>query len=35
MCRPAIVGFRRPGQIDPIIPAASLGLSDEDVSELS
>jgi aryl-alcohol dehydrogenase-like predicted oxidoreductase len=31
----AIVGFRRPDQVDPIIPAASLELSDEDVSELS
>jgi aryl-alcohol dehydrogenase-like predicted oxidoreductase len=30
----AIAGFRRPDQVDPIIPAASLELSDEDVSEL-
>jgi aryl-alcohol dehydrogenase-like predicted oxidoreductase len=31
----AIAGFRRPDQVDPIIPAGSLELSDEDVSELS
>jgi aryl-alcohol dehydrogenase-like predicted oxidoreductase len=30
----AIVGFRRPDQVDPIVPAASLELSDEDVEEL-
>ncbi len=30
----AIVGFRRPGQVDPILTAANLGLSDEDVAEI-
>jgi aryl-alcohol dehydrogenase-like predicted oxidoreductase len=30
----AIVGFRRPDQVDPIIAAASLELSDEDISEI-
>ena len=30
----AIVGFRRPEQIDPILDAASLELSDEDVDEI-
>ena len=30
----AIVGFRRPDQVDPIIPAAGLDLSDDDVAEL-
>jgi len=30
----AIVGFRRPDQVDPILPAAELELSDEDLSEL-
>jgi aryl-alcohol dehydrogenase-like predicted oxidoreductase len=30
----AIVGFRRPGQVDPILPAASLELTDEDVAEI-
>jgi aryl-alcohol dehydrogenase-like predicted oxidoreductase len=30
----AIVGFRRPDQVDPILPAAELELSDEDVAEL-
>jgi aryl-alcohol dehydrogenase-like predicted oxidoreductase len=30
----AITGFRRPDQVDPIAPAASLELSDEDVEEL-
>jgi len=30
----AIVGFRRPDQVDPILPAADLELSDEDVAEL-
>jgi aryl-alcohol dehydrogenase-like predicted oxidoreductase len=30
----AIVGFRRPDQVDPILPAAELGLSDEDVAGL-
>ena len=31
----AIVGFRRPDQVDPIIGAANLELSDEDVAALS
>jgi aryl-alcohol dehydrogenase-like predicted oxidoreductase len=30
----AIVGFRRPDQVDPIIAAANLELSDEDISEI-
>jgi aryl-alcohol dehydrogenase-like predicted oxidoreductase len=30
----AIVGFRRPDQVDPILAAASLELSDEDISEI-
>jgi aryl-alcohol dehydrogenase-like predicted oxidoreductase len=30
----AIVGFRRPDQVDPILAAAELELSDEDVAEL-
>ena len=30
----AIVGFRRPDQVDPILPAAGLELSDEDVAEI-
>jgi len=30
----AIVGFRRPDQVDPIIAAADLELSDEDVAEI-
>ncbi len=30
----AIVGFRRPDQVDPILAAASLELSDEDVGEI-
>ena len=30
----AITGFRRPGQVDPILAAADLELSDEDVEEL-
>jgi aryl-alcohol dehydrogenase-like predicted oxidoreductase len=30
----AIVGFRRPDQVDPILPAAALELSDEDVAEI-
>ncbi len=30
----AIVGFRRPDQVDPILAAASLALSDEDVAEI-
>jgi len=30
----AIVGFRRPDQVDPILPAASLELTDEDVAEI-
>jgi len=30
----AIVGFRRPDQVDPILAAASLELSDEDVAEI-
>jgi hypothetical protein len=28
------VGFRRPDQVDPILPAASLELTDEDVIEI-
>jgi aryl-alcohol dehydrogenase-like predicted oxidoreductase len=30
----AITGFRRPDQVDPVVPAAGLELSDEDVEEL-
>jgi aryl-alcohol dehydrogenase-like predicted oxidoreductase len=30
----AIVGFRRPDQVDPILPAADLQLSEEDVAEI-
>jgi aryl-alcohol dehydrogenase-like predicted oxidoreductase len=30
----AIVGFRRPDQVDPIVAAANLELSDEDVAEI-
>jgi aryl-alcohol dehydrogenase-like predicted oxidoreductase len=30
----AIVGFRRPDQVDPIVPAANLKLTDEDVAEI-
>ncbi len=30
----AIVGFRRPDQVDPILPAASLELTDDDVAEI-
>ena len=30
----AITGFRRPDQVDPIVVAADVGLSDEDVAEL-
>jgi aryl-alcohol dehydrogenase-like predicted oxidoreductase len=30
----AIVGFRRPDQVDPILPAAALELTDEDATEL-
>jgi aryl-alcohol dehydrogenase-like predicted oxidoreductase len=30
----AIVGFRRPDQVDPILPAAGLKLTDEDVAEI-
>ncbi len=30
----AIVGFRRPDQVDPILPAASLELTDEDLVEI-
>ncbi len=30
----AIVGFRQPGQIDPILDAASLELTDDDVAEI-
>ena len=30
----AIVGFRRPDQVDPILPAASLELTDEDLAEI-
>jgi aryl-alcohol dehydrogenase-like predicted oxidoreductase len=31
----AITGFRRPDQVDPIVPAAELELSDEDAAELA
>jgi aryl-alcohol dehydrogenase-like predicted oxidoreductase len=30
----AIVGFRRPDQVDPILPAANLELTDQDISEI-
>ncbi len=30
----AIVGFRRPDQVDPILTAANLELTDEDVAEI-
>jgi aryl-alcohol dehydrogenase-like predicted oxidoreductase len=30
----AIVGFRRPDQVDPILPAANLGLTDQDIAEI-
>jgi aryl-alcohol dehydrogenase-like predicted oxidoreductase len=30
----AIAGFRRPDQVDPIVPAAALDLTDEDVAEI-
>jgi aryl-alcohol dehydrogenase-like predicted oxidoreductase len=30
----AIVGFRRPDQVDPILPAASLELTDEEIAEI-
>jgi aryl-alcohol dehydrogenase-like predicted oxidoreductase len=30
----AIIGFRRPDQVDPIIVAANLELSDEDIAEI-
>ena len=30
----AIVGFRRPDQVDPLVPAAGLEFSDEDVAEI-
>jgi aryl-alcohol dehydrogenase-like predicted oxidoreductase len=30
----AIVGFRRPDQVDPIVVAADLELSDDDVAEI-
>jgi aryl-alcohol dehydrogenase-like predicted oxidoreductase len=30
----AIVGFRRPDQVDPILPAAEIELNDEDLSEI-
>jgi aryl-alcohol dehydrogenase-like predicted oxidoreductase len=30
----AIVGFRRPDQVDPILPAASLELTEEDLGEI-
>jgi aryl-alcohol dehydrogenase-like predicted oxidoreductase len=31
----AITGFRRPGQVDPILAAASLELTDEDMTEIA
>jgi aryl-alcohol dehydrogenase-like predicted oxidoreductase len=31
----AIVGFRRPDQVDPLLPAASLRLTDADVAEIA
>jgi aryl-alcohol dehydrogenase-like predicted oxidoreductase len=30
----AIVGFRRPEQVDPLLAAANLGLTDEDLAEI-
>ena len=30
----AITGFRLPGQVDPIVTAASLELTDEDINEI-
>jgi aryl-alcohol dehydrogenase-like predicted oxidoreductase len=30
----AITGFRRPGQVDPIVSTASLELTDEDINEI-
>ena len=30
----AIVGFRRPDQVDPIVAAANLELDDDDVAEI-
>jgi aryl-alcohol dehydrogenase-like predicted oxidoreductase len=30
----AIVGFRRPDQVDPIMPAANLQLTDQDIAEI-
>jgi aryl-alcohol dehydrogenase-like predicted oxidoreductase len=30
----AITGFRRPDQVDPIVAAAGLELSDQDLAEL-
>jgi aryl-alcohol dehydrogenase-like predicted oxidoreductase len=30
----AIVGFRRPHQVDPIVGAANLDLSDDDIAEI-
>jgi aryl-alcohol dehydrogenase-like predicted oxidoreductase len=30
----AIVGFRNPAQVDPLLPAAGLTLTDEDVAEI-
>jgi aryl-alcohol dehydrogenase-like predicted oxidoreductase len=30
----AIVGFRRPDQVDPILPAANLKLTDQDIAEI-
>jgi hypothetical protein len=31
---PEITGFRRPGQVDPIVTAAGLELTDEDINEI-
>jgi aryl-alcohol dehydrogenase-like predicted oxidoreductase len=30
----AIVGFRRPDQVDPILAAAALDLTDDDINEI-
>jgi aryl-alcohol dehydrogenase-like predicted oxidoreductase len=30
----AITGFRRPGQVDPVLAAAGLELTDEDMNEI-
>ena len=30
----AIVGFRRPDQVDPILPGALLDLTDQDLAEI-